>query len=144
MGKRISEERKAAYYIGGMISILGAILFLSLFVTVAMNIGNHSFDPKSAFVRAFTGFFLIIVGRIISTIGARGLAGSGVVLDPEKARDELEPYSRMAGGMVKDALDEADINLGGKSEKVIMVRCLACSKLNEEDSKFCQECGQKI
>lgn len=32
-------------------------------------------------------------------------AGSGVILDPEKAKEELEPFSRMAGGMVKDALD---------------------------------------
>ena len=50
----------------------------------------------------------------------------------------------MAGGMVKDALEEADLNLGGKPERVIMIKCRNCGKLNEEDSKFCQECGEKI
>jgi hypothetical protein len=86
---------------------------------------------------------LLVVGQLVRRVGARGLAGSGVLLDPQKARDDLEPYSRMAGGMVKDALDEADIDLGAKKEKVIMIRCQSCGKLNEEDSKFCQECGKK-
>jgi len=47
-------------------------------------------------------------------------------------------------GMVKDVLDEADLNLGGRSEKVVMIKCRACGKLNEEDSRFCQECGKEI
>ena len=95
--------------------------------------------------RAFGGMALIIAGAVVMNIGARGAAGSGLVLDPEKARGDLEPFSRMAGGMVKDALDEADINLGkGSSEKIIMIKCRKCEKLNEEDSKFCQECGKPL
>ncbi|MDR0520404.1 MAG: zinc-ribbon domain-containing protein [Planctomycetaceae bacterium] len=27
---------------------------------------------------------------------------------------------------------------------MIKIRCRACGKLNEEDSKFCQECGEKL
>ena len=77
-------------------------------------------------------------------IGGRGLAGSGVVLDPSQARQDLEPYSRMAGGMLGDALDEADVNLGAEPEQVVMVRCPACRTLNEEGSKFCQECGDAL
>ena len=85
--------------------------------------------------RAIGGMVLIIVGQVIASIGAKGLAGSGIKLDPEQARKDLEPYSRMAGGMVKDALEEADINLGGgRSERIIMIKCRGCSKLNEEDS----------
>ena len=99
---------------------------------------------RSMMFRAFGGMALIFIGGIVSNIGARGVAGSGVVLDPGKAREELEPYTRMAGGMVKDALDEADVHLGGKLERVVMIKCSACGKLNEEDSKFCQECGQKF
>jgi multidrug resistance efflux pump len=38
-----------------------------------------------------------------------------VVLDPERARDDLEPWARAGGGLVRDALDEADVNLGGKN-----------------------------
>ncbi len=87
---------------------------------------------------------LLFIGGIVRSAGARGLAGSGVVLDPQKAREDLEPYSRMTGGMLKDALDEADLHLGATSEKVIMIKCRACGQLNEDNSKFCQECGQPL
>ena len=56
----------------------------------------------------------------------------------------------MGGGMLRDALDEADIHVGNSSvvvappEKVIMIKCRQCAKLNEEDSKFCQECGKTL
>ena len=147
MAKRISEQRKTAYYVGMLLMVIGRLLFLSVFVTSAMNFGkfdNFGARGRSSAGRAVGGMVLLIAGGLVRGIGARGLAGSGVVLDPERARGELEPYSRMAGGMVKDALDEADVNLGGKSEKVIMIKCRACGKLNEEDSKFCQECGKQI
>ena len=148
MSRNVSDERKAAYYIGMVLVAIGFLLFLSTFATFAMNFGDFtSFEAnaKSSMFRAFGGMALIVVGGIIRGIGARGLAGSGVVLDPQQAREDLEPYSRMAGGIVKDALDEADIDLGGGgSEKVVMVKCRACGKLNEEDSKFCQECGQAL
>jgi hypothetical protein len=148
MTKQISEGRKAAYYLGMGLMILGGVLFASTFVTFAINFGdfsNFESNAKSGMFRAFGGMALLVVGGIIRGIGARGVAGSGVILDPEQARSELEPYSRMAGGMVKDALDEADVELGtGKAERVIMVKCRECGKLNEEDSKFCQECGKEI
>ncbi len=148
MSKKISEERKTAYYIGGGLMVIGLLLFLSTFVTFAMHFGDFSnFDShaKSDMFRAFGGMILLIAGSMVRQIGARGLAGSGVVLDPEKAREELEPYTRMAGGMVKDALDEAQIKIGSSGpEKVIMIKCPSCGKLNEENSKFCQECGKKF
>ena len=146
--REIPESRKVTYYIGMMIAILGGILFASVFLSFAMHFGE--FDPgesfgKSIAARGFGGMFLIIIGGIIMNIGARGAAGSGIVLDPKQAREDLEPLARMGGGMLKDALDEADINLGkNSSEKVIMIRCRNCQKLNEEDSKFCQECGKPI
>lgn len=147
MAKHISEGRKIAYYIGTGLMVLGGILFVSTFVTFAMHFGdfsNFASNAKSEMLRAFGGMAFLIVGGIIRGIGAQGLAGSGVVLDPDKARQDLEPYSRMAGGMVKDALEEADVNLGRRPEKVIMIKCPSCGKLNEEDSKFCQECGKQI
>ncbi|MBI4879358.1 MAG: zinc ribbon domain-containing protein [Planctomycetes bacterium] len=147
MTRHISGERKTAYYFGMGLMILGGILFASAFVTVAMSVGDlPSSQPsiESMAFRAFGGMALLIVGGIIRGIGARGLAGSGIVLDPEKARQELEPYLRMAGGMVKDALDEANVNPGGRPQKVVMIKCPTCGKLNEEDSKFCQECGKEI
>jgi len=147
MTKQISEERKTAYYLGMVLMVIGGLVFFSVFITGAMNFGNfNNFEAnaRSSMFRALGGMGLLIVGGIIRGIGARGMAGSGVVLDPEKARQELEPYSRMAGGMAKDALDEADVHFGGKPEKVVMIKCPSCGKLNEEDSKFCQECGKRI
>ncbi|WP_339749856.1 zinc-ribbon domain-containing protein [uncultured Rubinisphaera sp.] len=147
MPRHISDERKTAYYVGMGLQILGALLFASTFVTFLIHFGDFTdFEARarSDGFRAFGGMSLLIIGSIVRGIGARGLAGSGVLLDPEKARDELEPYSRMAGGMAKDALEEANINLGGEPTKVIMVKCRSCGRLNQESAKFCQECGAKL
>lgn len=147
MGRRISPERKAAYYLGTVLSVIGGLLFLSAMVSGIAQFGNFDnfeHNARSAMARVFGGMALLVVGGIVRGVGARGLAGSGVVLDPEKAREELEPYSRMAGGMVKDALDEAGVVPGAKPERVVMIKCAACGKLNEEDSRFCQECGRAL
>jgi hypothetical protein len=148
MNKQISEGRKTAFYLGTGISLLGLLLFLSTFVTFILNFGDFSnfhSDAKSSAARAFGGMVLLMAGGAIRGMGARGLAGSGVVLDPARAREDLEPYSRMAGGMVKDALDEADLHPGPRApEKVVMLKCRECGRLNEEDSKFCQECGRPL
>ena len=146
--KQISEGRKTAYYVGMVIMVIGFLTFGSVFITGMLHFGdfsNFESDTKSSMARAIIGMVLIAVGGIMRGIGARGAAGSGLVLDPEKAREDLEPFTRMGGGMLKDALNEADINLGkSSSEKVIMIKCRNCQKLNEEDSKFCQECGKPI
>ncbi|MBN2582367.1 MAG: zinc ribbon domain-containing protein [Planctomycetes bacterium] len=132
MTRYISPERKAGYYVGFVLMVLGVIIFMSTFFTHAMQL-------------AVVGIVIAAIGQIIQRVSARGLRGSGVILDPEGARDDLEPYTRMAGGMVKDALDEADISLGRSAPgKVVMIRCQDCGTLNEEDSKFCQECGRKL
>ena len=155
MTRRISQGRKATYYVGGVIMIIGGLMFFSTFVTFAMHFGdfdNFEDNARSDIFRAFGGMGLLILGGIIMGVGRRGLAGSGAVLDPKQAREDLEPYSRMAGGMFKDALDESGISLGSASrpgpqkvvERVVMIKCPACGTLNEEDSKFCQECGDKL
>ena len=147
MPRHISDERKTAYYVGMGLQILGGLLFASTFVTFLMRFGDFTdFEARarSEVFRAFGGMALLIIGGIVRGIGARGLAGSGVILDPEKAREELEPYSRMAGGMAKDLLEEANINIGSEPAKVIMVKCRSCAGLNQESAKFCQECGAKL
>lgn len=157
MSRQISNERKGAYYFGMMLMILGGLLFASNFILVPMSMSSGpSFGGPSASspmagmaFRAIGGMALLLIGGFIRGIGARGLAGSGVVLNPQQARRDLEPYSRMAGGMIKDAVDESGINLGGsrrrsEPEQVVMIKCRECGKLNEEDSKFCQECGKPI
>ena len=148
MVRQISQQRKAAYYVGMILIAVGALFFASTFVSFIANFGNAKYFKANATsmpARAFGGMALMIIGGIIRTIGARGVAGSGLILDPHQARQDLEPYTRMAGGMVKDVLDEADIELNGKSsEKIIMIKCKNCGKLNEEDSRFCQECGKPL
>ena len=49
----------------------------------------------------------------------------------------------MAGGIIKDALDETDL-VSEKEKEVIKIRCTACSALNDEDATFCKKCGKKI
>jgi hypothetical protein len=146
----VSPERKAAYYFGAAFQVVGLLLFLSVFVSGAMELGDRaSFDGSGVSVRsmafrAIAGMALAFVGGMIRKVGARGLAGSGVVLDPQRARGDLEPYSRMAGGMAKDALEEAGVAPAARAAEVVKIRCRACGELNEEDSKFCQECGKPV
>ena len=113
--KQISPERKGVYYLGMGMMVVGAISFFSTFVTFAINFGdfsNFEANARSDAIRAIGGFLLMIIGGVLSNIGAKGLAGSGVILDPEKARKDVEPWARMGGGVVKDAMDEAGIRIG--------------------------------
>jgi hypothetical protein len=91
---------------------------------------------------------LIIVGAIVMNIGARGAAGSGMLLDPDKAREDLKPFNEAKGGMINDVIsniDALDNVLKPKAEKeVIKIRCRGCSSLNDEDAKFCKSCGREI
>jgi ribosomal protein L40E len=79
-------------------------------------------------------------------VGQRGLAGSGIVLDPNQARDDLKPWSQMAGGMLDDALSQSETvsKITHQKEEVIKIRCQKCGALNDEDAKYCDECGTKI
>ncbi|MDZ4858079.1 MAG: SHOCT domain-containing protein [Candidatus Hydrogenedentes bacterium] len=113
--RNVSEGRKAIYYIGGALSIIGVLTFFSVFISAASNFGdfsNFAERGRSQFMRAIIGMGAMAAGGVLMGIGRAGLAGSGVVLDPERGRKDLEPWSRMSGGMLKDTLDEAGINLG--------------------------------
>lgn len=117
MTKQISAERKSTYYLGMVLIVIGGILFFSIFIRGVMHFGNFDnfeTNPRSSMFRVFAGMALVILGGIISSIGTRGKAVSGVVLDPENARQEMDLFNRIGGGMVKDAQDEADLNLKGK------------------------------
>lgn len=144
MARHISDERQTTYYVGMGLQIIGGLLFASTLITFLINFGdfNHFEDrARSNGIRGFGGIALLIIGGIVRAIGARGLAGSGMILDPEQVRDDLEPYSRMAGGMARDLLGEADLKFGNTPEKVIMIKCQSCAGLNQEAAKFCQQCG---
>jgi rRNA maturation endonuclease Nob1 len=46
----------------------------------------------------------------------------------------------MIGGMASDVLEKVNKN----TEQKVMIRCQLCKTLNEENSKFCQECGKSL
>lgn len=113
--RTISPERQTLYYVGMAIALLGLLSFASTFLSAALNFGNFdNFEARgrSMALRAFGGMAMIVIGGALSNIGTKGVAGSGLVLDPKRSREDLEPWSRFAGGMVGDALNEAGIDLG--------------------------------
>jgi len=114
--RQVSPGRKQLYYVGMGLSVVGVLMFLSTFVTFLMHFGDFSnfhSNARSDGFRAFGGMFLMMIGGALMTVGRAGAAGSGLKLDPEQARRDVEPWSRMSGGMLGDALDEAGINLRG-------------------------------
>lgn len=150
----ISSGRKTLYYAGLGMMVLGGILCVVGFITFA-NEGNSAFNsfgimPMNSgmprgFVISLIGMLLLVAGAFVRGIGARGAAGSGLVLDPEKAREDLHPYTHMAGGMVKDAVDafKGDDSQPATKE-IIRVRCPHCKALNDENDKYCGQCGKAI
>jgi len=151
--RQISPGRKAIVYLGRMLMAIGGLMCLSTFCLVPFEMarGPRSFSgggPPLPVLLFFPGLVLLFIGGMVSAIGMQGAAGSGLVVDPEQARKDLEPLNRLQGGMLKDTLDEAGLDLGGlggkKTERVVMIKCRGCGRLNEEDSKFCQECGQAM
>ena len=125
--RQISAQRRGVYYFGMVLIILGVISFLSVFVSAITeesrnfrggeevvwvksgSVVKSQTDTKS--LRAFGGVCLILIGTIITGVAREGIAASGVILDPQQARRDSEAWSRMSGGMLKDALDEAGIDL---------------------------------
>lgn len=155
--RNLSPERKAIYYLGSGMGLLGFILFISTFFSAASNFGdftNFQERTRSMAFRSIAGMVLMIAGGFVAGVGARGLAGSGVVLDPEKAREDLEPWNRMAGGMTNDVLSDVGLanaaekalnRIGGDETKdVVKVRCRSCQALNDEQAKFCDQCGAAL
>jgi hypothetical protein len=147
----LSDGRKAAYYVGNAVSVIGLLLFLSVFLTFAMHFGdfsNFEADARSSMFRAISGIVLVAVGQVIARVGRSGMAGSGVLLDPQKSRRDLEPWNRATGGMVADTLDEIPqikgLAGGAPAEPTVKVRCRKCGALNDEDAKFCKSCGQSL
>lgn len=148
MSNNISDERKAIYYIGMGLIVLGVILFFSGFL---MDDGLDFGGMPNFFKRAIIGMICMIIGSIMMNIGAKGAAGSGLVLDPEKAREDLKPYSSATGGMINDVMENIDIVRDKKvnqDEKeflqIVKIKCRKCGELNDEDAKFCKSCGDRI
>lgn len=157
MSKRtnISEERKVSYYLGFIFIVFGLILFISTFFTHTSNInqiqnsdGFSTIYPVAPnnMIKAISGMILIFIGVILQNVGRKGLAGSGIILDTEQERKDLEPINRMMGGQLNDFLEETHLknHFGSKEHTTIKVRCKNCKSLNDEKNNFCGECGKEL
>lgn len=143
MSKELSSNRKVLYYTGNIISLIGFLSFISVFFSAFLS------DPFEMIVQSYNpmapaliGFILIIIGQFISNIGLKGKAGSGLILDPKQAREDLKPYSSQVGGMINDAIEE--IEFKPNSKEIIKIRCRSCNALNDEDARFCKSCGSSL
>lgn len=114
MIRDVSPQRKTLYHVGQVIAGLGLLSFLSVFLTAALHFGdftNFASRGRSEMIRAFGGIFAIFVGSVTMGVARGGAAGSGLKLDPVQAREDLEPWARLSGGLQKDALDEMGIDI---------------------------------
>lgn len=146
---KISKERKAAYYIGIGMMVLGFVLFISVFFAAASFMNNPFGGSESpSFMNSVVGMVLMIAGSIVMNIGARGAAGSGLLLDPNKAREDLRPFNEAKGEMINDVISNIDvvqkITRPYEQKEVIKIRCRICESLNDEDAKFCKGCGKEL
>lgn len=112
--RQIPPERKAIFYSGMAVGVIGFLCFMSTFLSALSSSGDLEQRGRSMATRAVIGMLMMIAGGVMVGIGRMGLAGAGVKLDPEEARRDVEPWARMTGGVVKDALDEAGVKLGDK------------------------------
>jgi hypothetical protein len=119
--RQISPQRKSLYHAGQIVAAVGLLSFLSVFVSAALNFGDFTdFESRgrSMAMRAFGGMIMIVAGGALMEFAFGGVAGSGLKLDPEQARRDLEPWARMSGGLQKDALDEMGIDIPAIVDKL--------------------------
>jgi len=150
----IPPERQIAYYLGMALTVVGGLLFISVFFAALSTVGpaGEPFvvrQPASPpFGRALVGMLLMMGGGALMNFGRAGLAGSGVILDPQQARRDLEPWSRVRGGMLEDTLSESPTvqRAAGAATPatVVKVRCRSCGALNDESDRYCGQCGQAV
>jgi hypothetical protein len=144
--RQVSLGRKIAFYLGYLLMAAGALLFLSIFF-----VGPPIAQPSrlgSLALRSLGGLALILLGRSLRRIAIRGLAGSLLILDPPRARDDLEPWSRAAGGLLDDALSEVrtlkDAARRAEAGAETRRRCQRCETPNEADARYCKRCGAEL
>lgn len=144
MSNKIPNNRKIIYYIGLGLTVIGFILFLIPFFSIFNFDPFYGNDPFGNMKYSLIGFFMVLVGQILRFMGSKGMAGSGIILDPDRAREDLRPHSSARGKILKDVLDETGFTKRENDREIIKVRCQNCRSLNDEDSKYCKNCGREI
>ena len=136
----ISATRKLLFYAGYL--AYGAAVALAVWVACAL-FEPASYTPsglRHVLIGGAIAVALWFVGLFLRRLGVLGLAGSGLLLNPMRARRELEPWSRAAGGLLSSALNEVHVPREVMRE-VVKVRCPSCAALNDETSRRCRACG---
>lgn len=146
---KLSQKRKTTYYVGMAMMILGFLLFMSTFLTFATMFTDPFSQSVGSFIRRpVIGMLLMIFGAIVMSVGAKGAAGSGIILDPEQAREDLKPFNEAKGGMINDVVSNIDVidqfTNPRTTTEVIRIKCRSCGALNEEDAKYCKNCGNLV
>lgn len=119
---------KAVKFVGIGISVIGFLMFFSVFISGAMNFGNFDdFEARTRnmSLRAVFGMFLMIGGGALSGIAAKqgGTGGNESGL----SNDGTWSFG-------------SDRDLAGP----IKIRCPKCRSLNDEAAKFCDQCGADL
>lgn len=144
MPDQISTRRKVLYYGGGLLMVAGIGSFM-FYMGWGMLGGFEDHELKERMPAVMlTSMAIAMVGGFLNVIGGKGLAAAGLILDPDRARKDLKPYSKMAGGMLEDALENRDLSQSVSPGETIKIRCRPCGWLNDEESNFCHECGKPI
>ena len=143
--RQVSKGRKFAFYCGYLSMAAGLALLIFTVATLDLTAPSRI---RAAGFRVLAGLGLLGAGLLLRRVGIRGLAGSLLILDPPRAKEDLEPWSRAAGGLVDAGLSEVSIareaaeRLAGKEK--IRLRCPRCRALNDDGAERCQGCGEKL
>src|SRR2546422_7398771 len=145
--RQVSAWRKVAFYAGYVSMAAGLLIFTGVMASLFTQ--GPSFTPSvlgHKFLAAFLGMALLVLGGFLRRIGILGLAGSVVILDPPRARADLEPWSRAAGGLVDSALSEVSAvqKAGGAGREKVKVRCPRCKALNDAGARSCNQCATAL
>lgn len=146
---KITKQRKVTYYFGIGMMVIGFLLFISVFFDTARFMNDpFAYERQSSFTSPIIGMIIMMAGTAIMNIGAKGAAGSGLLLDPEKAKEDLKPFNEAKGKMINDVVSNIDIidNIVKfhEEKEVIKIKCRSCGSLNDEDAKFCKSCGKEV
>ena len=96
--RQVSPERKAVFYIGCAVSVVGFVCFISVFFTFVARFGDFTdFEVRvrSLGARALVGIVMIGIGKWMAGIGRVGLAGSGITLGTRQPDEELPLDERL-------------------------------------------------
>jgi hypothetical protein len=148
------SPRLPIFYLGTAVSVIGVLLFLSVFVTFLANFGNFDhFDERarSSGFRALGGMVLMVVGGVIASAAGGKRVSSRLLRNVQQLRDqvqlnsparELPPVRCAYCSVENDAALSNCAACGAPLSK--KRRCAGCGTVNEPDAKFCNQCGVAV